>query len=126
MPSLLSSITMITKTILLIISTVLITFPLTACVVSRHPAGIASSTSPISPAYTVLAAVEDSSCNYWLFALPLIPKDSTDDIITKLIKRQGADALVGVTIEYERASFAYPVIGSDCTVIKGLAVKNIR
>lgn len=117
---------MVARAIFYTTGAALLTFLLAACVVSRHPAGIASSTSPVAPTYTVLAAVEDSSCNYWLFALPLTPKDSTDELIAKLVKGQGADALVGVTVEYETASFAYPMIGSDCTVVKGLAVKNSR
>jgi hypothetical protein len=95
-----------------------------ACMVSRHPAGIAASTGPLPQGYTSLDAAEKSSCSYQFMFIPITGKDDTDQLFSQIINEKGADALVGVTVEQERSLFALPVVGSDCTVVKGLAVKK--
>jgi hypothetical protein len=97
---------------------------LSACIVSRHPAGIASSTGPLPQAYTTLGAVEKSSCSYRIMFIPITGKDDTDQIISEIINEKGANALIGVTVEHEQSFFALPVTGSNCTVVKGIAVKK--
>lgn len=99
---------------------------LTACIVSRHPAGIAPATAPLSATYTVLGPVEDSSCAYRVLFIPVSGKEPTEEIIARLLKERGGDALAGVTVEHRGATFALPLVGSDCTIVKGLAVKNVR
>jgi hypothetical protein len=96
---------------------------LVACV-ARHPAGIAPSTAPVSPTYTVLGPTEESDCAAWLLILPLGGKASTHTIIERLVKDKGADALIGVTVEERVTSFL--LFGNDCTVVKGTAVKNVK
>jgi hypothetical protein len=97
---------------------------LTACV-RRHPVGIAPSSAPVSASYTVLNAVEDSDCLYILFGLiPLGGKDPTFEIIDRLVKANGADALVGVTVELKVTS--YLIVATECTVVNGKAVKNAK
>ena len=95
-----------------------------SCIVSRHPAGIAPSTGPMSYPYSPLDAAEKSSCSYRIMFIPITGKDDTDQIISEMINEKGADALVGVSVEHEKSLFALPVVGSDCTIIKGLAVKG--
>lgn len=99
---------------------------LASCVISRHPAGIAASTAPVSSNYTSLGAVEDRTCNYLiLFIIPLFSKDPTYQLIDELTKAKGADALIGVTVEHRFVSLI-PFGQSDCTVVKGIAVKNSK
>ena len=97
---------------------------LEACMVSRHPAGIAASNGPLPQSYTSLDVAKKSSCSYQFMFIPITGKDDTDQLISELINEKGADALVGVTVEHEQSLFALPVVGSDCTVVKGLAVKK--
>lgn len=99
---------------------------LASCIVSRHPAGIASSSAPVSSTYTVLGPVEESSCGYRVLIFPIGGKDATHEIIAKITKEKGADALIGVTVEQRGSLFVLPLFGSDCTIVKGLAVKNVR
>ena len=96
---------------------------LAACV-ARHPSGIAPSTGPVTPTYTTLGPVGESDCAYWALILPLGGKTSTHEIISRLVKDKGADALVGVTVEERLTSFI--LFGNDCTVVKGTAVKNVK
>ena len=96
---------------------------LAACV-ARHPSGIAPSTAPVTSTYTVLGPVEESDCAYWVLILPLGGKAATHDVISRLVKDKGADALIGVTVEERLTSFI--LFGNDCTVIKGTAVKNVK
>ena len=110
--------------LLVLLPAVLCLLSLEACMVSRHPAGIAASNGPLPPNYTSLDAAEKSSCNYLFMFIPITGKDDTDQILSQIINEKGADALVGVTVEQERSLFALPVVGSDCTVVKGLAVKK--
>ena len=97
-----------------------------SCIVSRHPAGIASSTAPVSSTYTVLGSVEETSCSYRILFIPFGGKDPTEEMIAKAVRENGADALAGVTVEHRGSTFALPLVASDCTVVKGLAVKNVQ
>ncbi len=97
---------------------------LSGCVVSRHPAGIASATSPLTADYIVLGPVEGSSCRSWLLGVPLGGIRSTQAIIDELVKEKGADALVGVTVEYRGEVFALPIVGASCVNVKGQAVRG--
>lgn len=97
---------------------------LCGCVVGRHPAGIASESAPLTTDYTVIGPVEGSSCRSWLLGLPLGGMRSTQEIIDELVKEQGADALVGMTVEYTGEVFALPVVGASCLNVKGQAVRG--
>lgn len=106
-----------------VVGIMLLAFATSACIIARHPAGIASSTSPIPSSYTVLGPVEASSCKWIVLILPVSGKSTTDKIIEQLIQEKGATALIGVTVEQKTA--LYPLIGSDCTIVKGMAVKGV-
>jgi hypothetical protein len=95
-----------------------------ACVVSRHPAGIAASNGPLPQSYTSQDLASKSSCSYRFMSIPITGKDDTDQLISDLINETGADALIGVTVEHERSLFALPVVASDCTIVKGLTVRK--
>lgn len=97
---------------------------LSACVVTRHPAGIASSSTPVGSDYIEIGPVESSSCASWLLGIPLGGKSDTSAIIEGLVKEKGADALVGVTVEYTGYIFPLPLFGSSCTTVKGQAVRG--
>lgn len=97
---------------------------LSACVVSRHPSGIASETAPLASDYTVIGPTEGSSCRSWLLGLPLGGMRTTQEVIDELVKEKGADALVGVTVEYTREVFALPIVGASCLNVKGQAVRG--
>jgi hypothetical protein len=99
---------------------------LTSCIMSRHPVGIASSTSPVPSAYTAFGPVEETSCAYQFLFIPVSGKAQTDEIITTLLKERAADAIIGVTVEQRWSVFALPIVGSDCTVVKGTLVKYAR
>jgi hypothetical protein len=101
-------------------------FLFASCIVSRHPAGIASSTAPVSSTYTVLGSVEETSCSNQILFIPFGGKDPTDEMIEKAVRQKGADALAGVTVEHYGSTFAIPLFASDCTIVKGLAVKNVQ
>lgn len=101
-------------------------FLLASCIVSRHPAGIASSTAPVSSTYTVLGSVEETSCQYRVLFIPFGGKDPTDEMIEKAVRQKGADALAGVTVEHRGSTFALPFFASDCTIVKGVAVQNVQ
>lgn len=92
----------------------------------RHPAGIASSTHPLPTSYTALGAVEESSCGYRVLFVPVGGKDPTDRVIDRAIKQKGGDALVGVTVEQRSSTFFLPLVGSDCTIVNGIAVKKVK
>ena len=96
---------------------------LASCIMSRHPAGIAASTTPVISGYTVLGPVEESSCAYQVLFIPVSGKSSTDEIITTVLRERAADGLIGVTVEQRWSVFALPLVASDCTVIKGQLVK---
>jgi hypothetical protein len=115
-----------TRALIQILSLVLALPLLGSCIVSRHPAGIASSTSPIPTTYTVLGSAQDSSCQYWVLLLPIVGKDSTDEMIARLVKEQGGDSLIGVTVEYRSSVFALPLFGSNCTLITGQVVRSAQ
>ncbi|GJL58807.1 MAG: hypothetical protein NPIRA03_16640 [Nitrospirales bacterium] len=100
-------------------------FALTSCIVTRHPFGIMNSTKPLSPHYVILDEVERSTCSPWFLLIPFGSKTSTEDIITDLIKENGADALVGVTVENKKSLFFIPIMGNDCTIVKGQAVRAL-
>ncbi|MFM8551042.1 MAG: hypothetical protein ACKOCD_01815 [Nitrospiraceae bacterium] len=106
-------------------SLLLCSVALCSCV-ARHPAGIAPSSAPVSQTYTVLGPVEDTDCASWVFIIPLGGKDPIDEIIDRLVKEKGADALIGVTAEERLWAFPLPLFGRDCTIVKGIAVKNIK
>ena len=91
---------------------------------ARHPAGIAPSTSPLPSSYTVLGPVEASSCKWVVLFLPVSGKSTTDEIIGQLVQSKGGTALIGVTVEHQVTQ--YPFVGSDCSIVKGLAVKGAR
>lgn len=97
-----------------------------SCIVSRHPAGIASSSAPVSATYTVLGLVEETSCHYRVLFIPIGGKDPTDEMIQRAVRQKGADALAGVTVEHSASIFALPLFASDCTIVKGQAVKNVQ
>lgn len=99
---------------------------LASCIVSRHPAGIASSTGPVSATYIVLGPVEETSCHYRVLFIPIGGKDPTEEMIAKAVREKGSDALAGVTVEHRGSVFALPLFGSDCTIVKGIAVKNVQ
>jgi hypothetical protein len=99
---------------------------LTGCATSRHPAGIASSSAPIPQHYTQIGVTERESCGYSIFFIPLGGMDSPDDMIAEMTKEKGAHALVGVTVEHTRSFFALPLVGSECTAIKGIAVRGVQ
>ena len=101
-------------------------FLLVSCIVSRHPAGIASSTAPVSSTYTVLGSVEVTSCSNQILFIPFGGKDPTHEMIERAVRHKGADALAGVTVEHYGSTFAIPLFASDCTIVKGLAVKNVQ
>jgi hypothetical protein len=97
-----------------------------SCSVSRHPAGIAGSTMPVTSSYTVIGPVAASSCSYWIFYVPVSGMDSSDTMIDALVKQKGAHGLIGVTVEHEFSAFALPLFGSECTIVKGQAIRGTR
>jgi hypothetical protein len=99
---------------------------LSSCIVGSHPAGIASSSSPVYANYTVLAPAEESSCTYRVLIFPFGSKDPTEQLIEKAVKSQGGDALAGVTVELRSSTLMLPLAGRECTIVKGLVVKNVR
>lgn len=99
---------------------------LASCIVGSHPAGIASSSSPVGPNYTVLGPAEESSCFYRVLILPLGGKDPTEELIAKAVREKGGDALAGVTVELRSSTLALPLAGKECTIVRGLVVKNVR
>ena len=99
---------------------------LSSCIVGSHPAGIASSSSPVGATYTVLGSAEESSCYYRILILPLGGKDATEQLIANAVKEKGGDALVGVTVELRSSTLVLPLVGKECTIVRGLVVKNIR
>ncbi len=99
---------------------------LNSCIVGSHPAGIASSTAPVYPNYTVLGPAEESSCAYRVLILPFGGKDPTEQLIEKAVKSHGGDALAGVTVELRSSTLFLPLAGKECTIVKGLVVKNVR
>lgn len=99
---------------------------LLASCIARHPAGIAQATAPVSPTYTVLGPAEESDCGAWVLFIPFGGKDPTHELIERLVQNQGADALIGVTVEERVWAFPIPLFGSHCTVVKGTAVKNAK
>ena len=104
----------------------LVPLVLSSCIVGSHPAGIASSSSPVYPNYTVLGPAEESSCTYRIFIFPFGGKDPTEQLIEKAVKTQGGDALAGVTVELRSSTLMLPLAGKECTIVKGLVVKNVR
>ncbi|MEQ1844538.1 MAG: hypothetical protein ABL983_03040 [Nitrospira sp.] len=106
----------------LAVSIVLLAFASSACI-ARHPAGIAPSTSPLPPSFTVLGPVAASSCKWVVLLFPISGKSSIDKMIEQLIAEQGATALIGVTVEHKIAQ--YPFVGSDCSIVKGVAVRGV-
>lgn len=107
---------------LTIFTIVLLAFATSACI-SRHPAGIAPSTSPLPASYTVLGPTEATSCRWAVLFLPVSTKDTSDKIIEQLVHKEGGTALIGATIEHKLTQ--YPLVSSDCIVVKGLAVKKV-
>lgn len=107
-------------------SLALCTALLTSCIMSRHPVGIASSTSPVPSSYTVFGPVEESSCAYQFLFIPVSGRARTDEIISTVLKERAADAIIGVTVEDRLSVFALPIVGSECTVVKGTLVKYVR
>ena len=100
---------------------------LTGCIVSRHPAGISASSTPLNATYTVLGPAEDSSCRYYLLAVvPLGGMDESDEIIGRMVKERGGDGLINVIVEVRNAYFPLPVASSTCTIVTGKVVKNTR
>jgi hypothetical protein len=70
--------------------------------------------------------VESSSCSNWILYIPVSGKSATDGMIDMLVKENGADALVGITVEHMHSTFALPLFGADCSVVKGWAVRRVR
>lgn len=102
---------------------VLLVFSTSGCI-SRHPAGIAPSTLPLPSAHTILGPVEASSCKWAVLLIPVSGKSTTDEIIEQLVQGKGATALIAVTVEHKVSQYLF--VGSDCTIVKGLAVKEVR
>jgi hypothetical protein len=98
---------------------------LTSCIVTRHPFRIISSTKPLSSNYVVLDVAERSTCSPWFLLIPFGSKTSSENIIADLVKENGADALVGVTVEQKKYLFFIPIMGNDCTIVKGQAVRAL-
>jgi len=106
----------------LVFGIALLAFASSACI-SRHPAGIAPSTTPLpSLLITVLGSVEASSCKWSVLFIPVSGKITPGEIIEQLILENGGAALIGVTVEHRIT--LYPFVVSDCSVVKGLAVKG--
>lgn len=103
---------------------VALTALLSACIVTRHPAAIAGSSSPMTMEFAELGAVESDSCAFWIMGIPLGSRDDTHVMIQELIKEKAADALIGVTVEDSSHTFALPLFGSRCTTVKGRAVRG--
>ena len=103
---------------------VALTTLLSACIVTRHPAAIAGSSSPMTMDFAEIGAVERDSCASWILGIPLGSRDDTHVMIQELIKEKAADALVGVTVEDSSHTFALPLFGSRCTTVKGRAVRG--
>jgi hypothetical protein len=74
----------------------------------------------------VLGPVEDSSCMSYLLLLPIGTMDEPDAIIARLVQERGGDALISLTVELRNSTFALPIVSSTCTIVKGIAVKNVR
>ena len=108
------------------VAVLLCTLLASSCTISRHPAGIADSTIPVTSSYTMIGSVAASSCSYWVFYIPVSGMDSTDAMIDALVKQKGAHGLVGVTVEHEFSTFALPLFGSECTIVKGQAIRGAR
>ena len=106
----------------LAIGIALMAFASSGCV-ARHPAGIAPSTSPLPSSFTVLGPVEASSCKWAVLFIPVSGKSTTDELIEQLVQEKGGSALIGVTVEHKVTQ--YPFVGSDCSIVKGLAVKGL-
>jgi len=106
----------------LVFGIVILAFASSACI-ARHPAGIAPSTSPLPLSFTVLGPVEASSCKWVVLFLPISGKSTLDKIIEQLIQEKGGTALIGVTVEHKIT--LYPFVVSDCSIVKGLAVKGV-
>ena len=115
-----------TNKLLIQLAAVMLVTLLTSCIMSRHPAGIAASTAPVSAGYTIFGPVEESSCAYQVLFIPVSGKTSTDEIISTLLKERAADGLIGVTVEQRFSVFALPLVASDCIVVKGQLVKFAR
>ena len=96
---------------------------ITSACTARHPAGIAPSTSPLPPSYTVLGPAEASSCKWVVLFLPVSGKDTPGRIIEQLVQEKGGTALIGVTVEHKLTQ--YPLVASDCSIVKGLVVKEV-
>ena len=105
-----------------VLGIMLLAFVTSACI-ARHPAGIAPSTSPLPPSYTVLGPAEASSCKWVVLFLPVSGKDTPGKIIEQLVQEKGGTALIGVTIEHKLT--LYPLVNSDCSIVKGLVVKEV-
>jgi len=99
---------------------------LASCIVGSHPAGIAGSSSPVGANYTVLGPAEESSCFYRVLVLPLGGKEPTEQLIAKAVKEKGGDALAGVTVELRSSTLVLPLVGEECTIVRGVVVKNVR
>jgi hypothetical protein len=47
-------------------------------------------------------------------------------LIEKAVKAQGGDALAGVTVELRSSTLFLPLAGKECTIVRGVVVKNVR
>lgn len=99
---------------------------LTSCIVTSHPAGIASSSAPVTPNYSVLGPAEESSCFYRVLIFPLGGKEPVEHLIAKAVKDKGGDAVVGVTVELRSSTLVLPLTSRECVIVKGLVVKNTQ
>lgn len=99
---------------------------LASCSITRHPVGIAASTAPIFGAYTVLGPAAESSCSYSVLLLPFGGKDQVEEIIDRLVKEKGGDAMIGVTVESKSSLFALPLFGNECTIVNGSVVRIVK
>ena len=108
------------------LTVVLLLLLLSSCSIARHPAGIAPSTAPIFGNYTVLGPAAESSCSYSILLLPIGSKDQVEEIIDRLVKEKGGDAMIGVTVEYKSSWFALPLFGNACTIVNGSVVRIVK
>ena len=107
--------------------TLVLLLPLLAsCSIARHPAGIAPSTAPVFGNYTVLGPAAESSCSYSVLLLPFGSKDRVEEIVDRLVKEKGGDAMIGATVEYKSSWFAIPLFGDECTIVNGSVVRIVK
>jgi len=92
---------------------------LTAC---TTPGAVAPSTMPVTGKYVELGPFEEvESCGYVFFVVPVGSPDHLSDMIDKLVRSRGGDALIEVTSNSSTSWFLLG--GSNCVQVRGKVVK---